>query len=178
MPHQHRNVDRLARFEHGVIAVGAIDERELLVEAHVLEIQPGERRPRVRSVEGAQVDRRRRLEQYDSFASVDLMQQHLPLIAVEMQVPDISGVRHEDRGHQVEVAVLLRQREDFGRLGARNPAGRRQLKRRQDARWCVVYSVQQSRVAGFDRTNATCIPKRHEIGCGGSAAPSALVYSS
>ena len=96
MPHQHRNVDGFSRRQHGVVAVGHIDERELLFEAHVLEIQTGERRSRERAVERPQVDGGRRLKQHHALAPVDLVEEHFPLVAVEVQVPDVAPVRDEE----------------------------------------------------------------------------------
>jgi hypothetical protein len=52
------------------------------------------------------------------------MKKYLALIAVEVQVPDVSLVRNEDGRRQIEITVLLWKSKDFVFGVARDGADR------------------------------------------------------
>ena len=104
------------------------------------------------------------------------MKKYLALIAVEMQVPDVSLVRNEDGRRQIEITVLLWKPKDFVFGAARDGADRGQLKASQNSGGRVVLRATQSRGSIRSR-EINVLLNGMKIGCD-SALSSALVYSS
>ncbi len=145
VPRQHRDIQRLARFQHGGATSTGLDERALVIGAHVLEIDTGKRWPARGAVERTQAPGRGRREQDDALAPVDLVEQHLALVAVEMEVRHVASVGDEGVGRQIVVAVLAREGEDLLHGRGVEPAGRWQREGREDARRRLVLRATQAR---------------------------------
>jgi len=61
-------------------------------------------------------------KQHDALASIDLVEEHLSLIAIEVKMANISLVRDEDGRHEIVIAILPGQSKDFGVLRTRHAA--------------------------------------------------------